>query len=180
MPYNPNIPQPNDQLSVSQGDILQNFQALAPVGAGYLLLELLGADPATGAAQEAIYSRTGPISGQQELFLKRNAGSTYPVAAQNFTFTEAGMTRPGWTRMPSGILLKWGFQAGIGAVAVPINLDLIGPLYSAAVASNPFTVTLAPGAGTPLPVFVVSLNNSTLNLVSTGAGASAFWLTVGV
>ena len=101
MPYL-DIPLPNDQLSQSQSDIRNNFLALSPFGNHWALFDVLGADPATAANQLAIYAKNSTLSGAPELFIRHASNG----AVTEFTSALAAVT--GWTRLPSGILLKWG------------------------------------------------------------------------
>lgn len=104
MAWQPNIPLATDQLSQSQMDIQGNFQALDPVFNGinnFLLLPVQGAAPSTSATQVALYSKTG-ISTNQELFFRRVSDGV------QIDCTGSLQSSNGWSRLPSGILLKWG------------------------------------------------------------------------
>ena len=113
--YQPNIPNANDDLSVSQGDLLDNAEALntlfginhvafAPVSANagkHNLASLVeqASDPESLAEEYLLYSKADAVSGDTELFARppSNAdayqitknGSIYtglvPFAAVNFT-----------------------------------------------------------------------------------------------
>jgi hypothetical protein len=136
--YDPNIPQPTDQLSVSQADILNNFGALqamldinhvdfANAGAGkhfFIELPVQLVAPVTAGGEVGLYSRTSTSTTQPELVFLRQAGSTAPAAVQSTEFTSAGWTNPGWTKLPSGIMFKWRANIGFGGVnTVTINLN---------------------------------------------------------
>ena len=119
MAYNQNIPQPTDRLKISQADLLANFQELftffgvnhynfGDQNAGkhkFLQFPIQGAAPATGLTETALYSATGATSGVPELVFRRaNNGITVP-------FTEGANVLQGWTRLPSGLVMKWNAQA---------------------------------------------------------------------
>lgn len=85
--------------------------------------------PAPQAGIVQLYSQTSAITGQPELVFTHQAGSTAPAAAQIVEFTSAGWANPGWTRLPSGILLKWHSgisMAAVPTVAVNLNTDVPG------------------------------------------------------
>jgi hypothetical protein len=86
--------------------------------------------PATGAAEVGLYCLTSALTGIPELsFRRNNSGAAYE-------FTSAGATRPGWTRLPSGILLKWGFDTpaagGLNTYNFPVaaNIPVFTQIFS--------------------------------------------------
>ena len=133
MAYKANIPVSTDKLSVSQGDILGNFQALSPIASSINTLPGLGfkwvffapqaATPPAGSAfpanTNALYSSNYAQTGLNELFVNRStkvAGVTTlfqtPLTASVVsTFASApdfiGQSA-GWTYLPSGCLMIWG------------------------------------------------------------------------
>jgi hypothetical protein len=111
MAWNPNIPQPGDALKDSQSQILQNFQALDALfnpGEPDFLMPVIPNAPATGANQIALYCKNGTQTGLPELFLRKSSNgaeiefSSYKNGAANQPGTH------GWTRLASGVLIKWG------------------------------------------------------------------------
>lgn len=106
MAWNPNIPQPTDALSQSQADILANFQALDALFDGgiqnFVLLPVQSSGPTTTSTEVALYSKVG-ISTLQELFFRRVSSGV------EIDCTGSLQANLGWSRLPSGILLKWGF-----------------------------------------------------------------------
>lgn len=116
MPYNQNIPQPTDQLDVSQVDLLNNFQAIKTlIDINHVTFDAVGqgkhtqvtlpenaAPTNTGAAEGNIYSQESPLTGNTELYWQReNNGTRIEWTGRSNTVTS------GWTRLPSGILIKW-------------------------------------------------------------------------
>lgn len=104
MAYNANIPQPSDSLSQSQADILANFQAIAPLfNQGiqqFIILPEQTSAPATNANEIALYSKD--VSGSSQLFMRRESNGV------ELNFTSSLQASSGWSRLPSGILIKWG------------------------------------------------------------------------
>lgn len=103
--WNPNIPQPTDQLSQSQADILGNFSALSPFLNGVTnfatVFSPLGAAPTTSSSQVALFSKLDG-SGNQQLYYEPVSSGT-PI-----NLTGAAQSTNGWAYLPSGILIKWG------------------------------------------------------------------------
>lgn len=139
MAYQANIPLATDALSKSQADIQGNFQAIEPLvlaglGQYSIFASQVGA-PAVAASQFAMYESIG-ANAQQQLFLKRNPATVAQipaVLAPGYDFTVASYTTGGYTRLPSGILMKWG----IGGAYVVNGLQVIN--YNNTI---PFTAVL--------------------------------------
>jgi hypothetical protein len=168
MPFLPNIPQSTDQLSVSQGNILTNFSILGAIagntnpssasinansGFNWVYLPPQASNPPAGATFTAgnigLYSSNtiNSITGQNELYInKRNQGTVVqiPATASVLSVTSApALNSNGWTYLPSGILMKWGF----------VQMNNSGA---------PFSVTFAAGANIPVfqQVFNIQLTQS--------------------
>jgi hypothetical protein len=133
MAYNSNIPQATDLISVSQADILANFQEIntlvgvnhATFGSGndgkHTLMTLvnLGAPAAPAGNDINIFNST--VNGVAELSVQKTGGSSIP-------FTQSNQATNGFTRLPSGVILKWGTVTTV---------------------TNTATVTFPVGAGIP-------------------------------
>lgn len=150
--YNANIPQATDLLSVSQGDILDNFGAIkalidvnhvdfAAIGAGkhsFVEMPVQSPVPTTSGGEVGLYCQTSASTTQPEMVFARQAGSSYPAAIQTVEFTSTNYNTTGWSRIPSGILLKWRADVGFGGSStVSININSTTP------SSPNFTVVLA-------------------------------------
>ena len=136
-----NVPVPGQTLGSSRDLVNQNFSVIdtaftvnhVPYNDGtgnqgfHQFIQLPAGVPTgvtnNGTPQVALYSNTGAISGVPELFFQRNNLG----ANAGYSITEAGATNPGWTRLPSGILLKWASGIGFGgAASKTTNLNTIG------------------------------------------------------
>lgn len=130
MPFLPNIPQSTDQLSISQGNILNNFTILGAIagnanvssasinatsGFNWIYLPPQGATPPAGAAFTAgnigLYSSASALSTQNELFInKRNQATVVQVPATasilSVNSAPAALSQ-GWTYLPSGLIIKF-------------------------------------------------------------------------
>jgi hypothetical protein len=154
MAYNNAIPQPADQLSTSQPQILDNFIEIAAAlavnhgafnGANegkHMFVELptvpnaqLAVVPAMLANEIGLVSQVSVYSGAPEMQVIRPGGNA------TVEFTSGGFAATGWTRLPSGILLKWG--------TIPLNAQAIQYFYPVAanipVFANVFSITATLG-----------------------------------
>ena len=86
--------------------------------------------PAPQAGIVQLYSQLSALTAQQELVFARQTGSLAPtLATQIVEFTSAGWSDPGWTRLPSGILLKWHSginMTNMATVTKDLNVDVPG------------------------------------------------------
>lgn len=196
MPYLQNIPQPTDQLDDSQGDILGNFQEIynlvgvnhvqfgAAAGQGkhtQVTLPENAAPTNTAAAEANIYSQLSTLTNNTELFWQREGNGT------RIEWTGLLAATNGWTRLPSGILLKWG------ADVVATNLVVVYPAGGGIPAfqnipNNPF-VTLVTTSGTAAILEFASLvagsqtrlQFSVQGFVNGSPGTSGFkYLSIGI
>lgn len=145
MAYNNNIPLPGDQISVSQADLLNNFVALqtlidvnhvdfASADQGkhkWVSFPQQGANPSTLATEVALFSKVSALSAVPELFFRNaNNGAVYE-------FTSSQNDIAGFTRFPSGILIKWGYSSADGqeitVYPVGANIPVFANVYSAQV-----------------------------------------------
>lgn len=146
MAYNSNIPQPTDQLSVSQGDLLANFQALATIlnpntGSATFINQV--AAPTFPANQLGLYALTPALTSVSELFVSKNSAAgkkEIPLTASILSTSTPGNGGAGWTYLPSGIILQWGgYNTSSGsAVNFPIPFPT-QPLNVVVTPINPST-----------------------------------------
>jgi len=136
MAYNANIPQPSNQLSQSQADILANFQEIktlidvnhedfASADQGkhkWVTLTQQGAIPpagsAFGATELGLYNAVNSVTTKNELYVKKvNQVTTVQIPATASILSTSSSPiafSNGWSYLPSGILLKWGvFTTGV-------------------------------------------------------------------
>jgi hypothetical protein len=183
MPYNANIPQPTDQLSQSQPQLLANFQALQTL-IDVNHVDFASADqgkhkkvtfpvqnpaPAFIAGEVGLYNFLSPLTTNNELYLTNSAGTSFPMTAK----LGAGN---GWSYLPSGLLIKWGInQAANGSTVVNFPVSANIPVFTAVYAA--FVTTVDAGAGDSNTfVRLSSFNTTTITAygsLRTIAGASA-------
>lgn len=115
------VPLPANPINFTQPILLSNFQAInelininhvtfnTPDNFGkhkFVSMPEQGADPATTVNEAALYTKVGAVSAVTELFWRRENNGTV------INMTEASLAAPtGWTRLPSGLLMKWSAQA---------------------------------------------------------------------
>lgn len=189
MSYNYNIPQPTDELSQSQNDILQNFTSLGSIagsssantfslnntaGFNFLFSRNIGTAPTQVVGATFLWTQTFAPTGRNELFILNDATA---VTAAGIPITAAGYTQNGWSYLASGILLKWGsITVNASPSTTAVNLNAIGPAYNSAfnvqvTTQNPTTTSYAT---------YVSLTASTLTLGNPGGSMkSCNWFTIG-
>lgn len=87
----------------------------------FLQLPEQGVAPATAVNEAGLYSAVGAFSTVSELVFRReNNGVSIP-------FTEVQQTgQKGWTRLPSGLVLKWGIYT-VNAGATTADAYIVGP-----------------------------------------------------
>lgn len=133
MAYNGNIPQPTDQISQSQNQILDNFTAIQTVVAvnhvtfddpsgnqgkhKWVSFPVQTGTPAFAAGEEGLYNLAynNGTTTKNETFVHKQTSS----GTQDIPFTAgilsansaAAALSDGWTYLPSGILLKWSGSA---------------------------------------------------------------------
>ncbi len=128
MGYNPNIPQPTDELADSQGDILTNFSA-ANTSSGinhypfdnltvnngkhkYVQIPLKTTPPTSGTDEWTVFTQDF-ISGSSttnELFVSP-PGADYALGAYPLTASAPGFPQnlaAGTSFLPGGLYLQWG------------------------------------------------------------------------
>lgn len=138
MPYNENIPQPNDYIRNSQNDILNNFISIKAafdtnhvtfdlVDAGkhkFISFPVQGADPGGVLGEMQLYTKVSALSLVPELFIQDHIGNVV-----EFTSSQSAIT--GWTRLPSGILLKWGIGNANGSATINFPVSAFIPAFTA-------------------------------------------------
>lgn len=186
--YLPTIPQPNDQLSVSQGQILDNFAAIqtfvdvnhvdfadATNQGKHKFVTFLqqAAIPVPGNSEFNMYCLDSIVSpGTPAMFLR------YPgIGGTNYDFTTAGRLQDGWTRLPSGILLKWGrLSTGGTGTIVKTFASLTGPSF-AQVYTMQITTDLNGAANNNFICMLTNLNSNVAFTVSSFVRTAANTIT---
>ena len=191
MAYQPNIPASTDLLSQSQADIQNNFIAigtlLSPNGAAAAVtLPAPGApgDPTTSATNMALYCKTSTLTARPEMFILRNSTIANPNTnpPNPIEFTSSNYANPGWTRLASGILLKWGTSGtgGNGTISVSFPVGATIPAFN----GTPFSAQITPvgASGNTGSMFLNGLTNLlvSVHFATSGPNASFRYLVIGI
>lgn len=155
MTYQTNIPQPTDLISVSQDDILQNFQAIdaawninhedfnAALQGKHKFVEMpnQGADPAGAATEFTIFSKVS-AGGQSEIFYKRDAeASSYQLTGINPSVS-GSPAFAGYTFLPGAILIQW-VRCSVSNTGSRGKQDGASITFPTTFSSTPYTVQLS-------------------------------------
>lgn len=84
----------------------------------------VNAAPTTLASEIGLYADNGATSGNPELFFRPEVDGT-PRA-----ITEGTNAANGWSRLPSGVIMKWFTGSINGGGNVTIDLNSVGPNYA--------------------------------------------------
>jgi hypothetical protein len=148
MAYNPNIPQPGDLLSVSQGDLLENFTQLndifevdhltydavdAPNRGKHMAIHMREqlSDPTTAAQELAFYCKRDSSSNLALYLRKESNGAIVPFSLP-LTGTTTGSIVVG------GVRLQWGSST------IPGSQDRVAVVFPVAFSSNAWQVMVTP------------------------------------
>lgn len=143
--YNANIPQPADQISQSQDQILQNFQSLQNLidvnhvdfASGdqgkhkWVTMPVQAAIPPAGSGfasgELGLYNANNSLTSQHELYINKTNQATVvqvPMTASILSSNSAPSSNSGgWTQLPSGIILRWGNFTNIMGPAATVTLS---------------------------------------------------------
>ena len=121
--YTSTIPMATDQISLSQGQILNNFGAIAQLinlnhgnfnaanfGKHTIVNWSTQTFPIAGPAGGDInfFNAVDPATGTNEMWLQKTGGSQIPFTETSFETAIAG---GGYTYLPSSLIVKWGAAA---------------------------------------------------------------------
>ncbi len=169
MAYNNSIPQPTDQLSQSQADILNNFIAIQTLigvnhvnfnagGQGkhnFIEMPVQNPVPVTGAGEVGLYCQTSALTGVPELVF------SHQNAAGIAEFTSCLAAVAGWARLPSGILLKWGSSTQTGAAVINFTVAANTPVFNTVFWGN---ISDVGGAGVNAHAYITAFTTTTISV----------------
>jgi hypothetical protein len=156
MPLN-DVPLAIQTLNATQNPIRANFQTIdaafaidhvpyAAAGQGRhnkVSFPVQAAAPVTAADEVALFSAVSALSALPELSFRRSA------AGAAYEFTSCAAASPGWARLPSGILIKWGSSnmplAGFNVYTFPVAAGI--PAFAHVYAINVATAYQNAGDG---------------------------------
>lgn len=178
MAYLNNIPTATQRLKDSQPQLLENFATIsALLGVDHVIspwtnpatgdqgkhnkvtMPEQGGDQTTAANEMAVYTKQGSVSGNSELFLRRESdGTVIPLS-------EGTNASSGYAYLGSGLLVKWGIQA-VGTVAQPAEITVTyngaHPAFASAVYGVFTSVIAAAGSAADNSNHYVTIKTSSL------------------
>lgn len=143
--YNSLIPQPTDQPSVSQNQLLLNFGAIKDlidvdhvdfdaVGAGFhkrVTFPVQDPEPVFAPGNIGFYSFLSPVTNVNELYFINQEGAQIQASASILsTDVTPANNAAGWTYLPSGILIKWGHATITGSVTTNFPVSATIPIFN--------------------------------------------------
>lgn len=208
MPFLPNIPLATDKLSVSQGDINNNFTILGaiaggngnansasidttavagrPSGFNWVYFQPNGSNPPAGTAfaagTNALYTGVGPNPGVNDLFVNLSNGTQVPITGNN-----SSNPLKTWSYIPSGFIILMGsLSQGAGTLVNGNNVVTFNtwPNWPIPAGFNavPFTVLLTMKNATNVSTDTVRLivvSSASITIFGSGiVGGSACYFTV--
>lgn len=176
MTFNPNIPQPNDDPTASQSDLLGNFGKLntdwavnhTPLTSGgnnglHKIVQfpnVLGSDPAVTGLQSVVYPKAG-ADGNPALFFKN--------VLKAFQLTNLPIVTSG---LNFGVVTPWGFTINMGTVPpATSSITFAIPMTSNIILTAQMTATnIAAGN----PVTITAINGTSMTVIPQGFGTMSY------
>lgn len=187
MSYNPNIPQPTDELADSQSDILANFQEIetwvsvnhydfASAYEGkhmFVSLPVQTQSPGTALGEVALFSMNDG-AGTPQLWLQYQSQAPAGPAVNFTTFSH--VLANGGTNLPSGVILKWGQ----GATVTNVQTVTFTTAFPNALLSIQVTPAISAGAAMYYgDINVTAYSTTAFSVYSEGAAQNYCWFAIG-
>ena len=196
MAYDSTIPKSTDKPSRSQPSILGNFgtintantvnhEALGSANQGkhkYISFPAqIGAPPTPPfvSGEPGMYAFANVATSQNEIYISKKNQVTdtlIPMTASSLSITSApAANTAGWSMLPSGILIKWGYGATTG-LQTTVTYDSTVPF--GAVFSTVITSTHGGGVNDHL-ITVYTTGNASFEIESTSSASPTVYKTTG-
>lgn len=195
LPYTNNTPQSTDQISQTQPLIQQNFASIQTLllqnhgdfttsVAGqhnYVQMPVQAVAPAVTAGEVGLYNLLNV--GVNEMFVRKSNGTSIPM-------TKSDLNLPGYTYLPSGIIIQWGLNTSGGVALTHVIYPLAFPTRTLIVNATPavtnqidkdsaVTVVCA-GTGAPTTTgFDVMVNRRTSSSGQPQPNSQFYWVAIG-
>jgi hypothetical protein len=191
MTYNPLIPQPTDQPSASQSQILTNFTQLNTIFSSnhyafndatvalrgqhrVVVLEQQAVGPATTATQGALYTKAW--GGSPNIYFRRKSSGSEVLMTAN---TDPIALPVGYTFLPNSMGIQWGIaNAPAGVESGDIN-------FAIPFSAGPYSVvcTMIRNSNTTNTIYVVTGTVTTTRFhvrnTDTGGAHDFYWMAIG-
>lgn len=187
MPITTNVPLPAQSLATSQPLIQGNFVTIQnafvqdhvdynTTGQGkhnQVTFPNFTGSIAFLAGEIGLFNQTASPTGVPDIWLQRGTGTPYPMTGKSAT------NSPGWSYLPSGILIQWGVSTVNTNSTVSISFPIT---YSNGAAPFSVQITQFTGSGTGSPTLTlkspITSGNFTVN--NTGPITQFYWYAVGL
>lgn len=208
MAFLPNIPQSTDQLSTSQGNILNNFTILGPIagnanaasasinssaGFNWVYFATQGATPPGGsgfaAGNVALYSANNATTTFNELYINKTTSAgvvQIPVTAYA-NGAIASNSAVSWTYLPSGMLMISGQNTTSGGTKTiqfgnTASGGLTGfPGFTSFISSiQVVRIDNSGSSTTVMRVRTYSLTQTVIGLANGSTDSTFFWTAIGI
>lgn len=191
MAYSP-VPASGASIPATDGpQILANFQSIQTAfdinhvdfndaNAGkhkFITFPVQASAPVIALGDIGVFNRNSTLTTQNELFVTNSVGTTFPLTA-------ALRATTGWAYLPSGLLMKWGVNAGNGDTVIPFPVAATIPVFS-----NVYWASVCDvfNSATDTDTYVRLTSFSTVTIrafcsarTTTGAAVSSFqWIVIG-
>lgn len=194
-PYTNNTPQSTDQISQTQPLIQQNFASIqtlllqnhgdfttAVAGQhNYVQMPVQAVAPAVTAGEVGLYNLLNV--GVNEMFVRKSNGTSIPM-------TKSDLNLPGYTYLPSGIIIQWGLNTGGATALNSVTYPIAFPTRTLIVNATPATTNavdrdsavtiIAAGAGAPTTTgFSLMINRRTSSSGQPQPNSQFYWVAIG-
>ena len=193
MTYQAGIPLPGDKLNKSQNDIKNNFTScdgsfnlnhfgfstLGGQAGKHKFVEMpVQTKPSIVGGEGALYTKT---SGQTQLFY--TSDNSTPQEYQMTRVIDASIARfannPGWTFLPGGLILQWGFVAPPGTSGTVTFLPN-GVNFTVSIMHVFLTLERAGTANESTTYNNASLTGFNYLTTSSGGSTTLHWIAIGI
>jgi len=190
MTYTPGIPNAADLLSVSQGQIKNNFTVLnTAFSENHVGLTATGkgkhnacvfpqrtTGPATAATEGALYTKAA--GGSPNLYWRRKSSGNEIQMTTNHTPSAAAN---GFTFLPGGLLLQWGVKNAASGGGAANNVTF--PTAFSAAPYSISTTSARSDSANATPAFVSTTSvptTTTFRIVNTSSNShNVYWMAIG-
>lgn len=194
------MPLANLRINATTVPIQQNFQAIsewvnidhmdfnAPTTQGkhkllhFPQVQAVTPIPAPAVQEMTVFTKISAFSNVAAMFMQGNVatpGGGVPVEFTTTQNTGGGVGSHGWTRLPSGLIIKWGTEqtaaVGVG-FPVTVTFNVGEPAFSL----TPFAAFAVSNGGAPAYFSIGTLTIPDMVIQSLTANAPFYWLAIGV
>lgn len=186
-----NVPQSSQTLSVTQPLIQGNFSTIdaafkvdhVPYNLSNtgdqgkhnkVTFPVQGSAPSFNLGEVGLYNLNYATTGRNELFVTNASGGSFPMTA-----TANALGTNGWSYLPSGIIIQWGFSAVTANAFAVITL----PKPFATTNYSPLVTQFTFASLTTTPTISIGNNtvsNAQFTVNNAGGACNFYWHAIGI